>query len=390
VVKIKKSKLNAYIIALYIFQFGLLQPVASIVNSQWPIAAFTLILILMMFLNNGPRIKKYVVITFVTVSIYFLFNALIFKEGTITILSIFADFILKSFSGFIIGSLLIEGEELYDAFLRISVLNFFAIILFPFVSFLDSMNYMRFGYAMTPSVIMFFYAIVSKRNNNVLWILLGGISFAVTAIYGSRGPLVVFLLFGLLLIIFSRKITNIKRMYLLISTILVAKVIEKYDLAKKAIDYVYFELHIQSYALAKLRIMLTDGVMESSSGREQIYGYITSYIKQNPVFGHGIGFSQITLDFTAHNMFLQILLEAGILGSLIWLCIWIYPLKNYKKMSVIHDVKLFRVSTLLISVAVGRLLVSSDIWLRPELWLVISMLYNFKYHQKYLGKGMIE
>ena len=136
-IKIKKTKINAYIIALYVFQFGLLQPIASLVNSQWPIAAFTLILLVIMFLYNGIRIKKYVIIALTLISIHFLLNTIIFKKNVTIISSIYLDFLLKGFSAFIVGSLLVRGEELGEAFLKISVLNFFAIVLVQFVSFLD-------------------------------------------------------------------------------------------------------------------------------------------------------------------------------------------------------------------------------------------------------------
>lgn len=371
--------------ALYIFQFGLLQPVNSIVNSQWPIAVFTLVLIFIMLLNNGFRIKKYVVFSFVILSIYFLLNALIYQESMLFILPIYIEFILKSFSAFIVGSLDIDGDDLYDAFLRIAVLNFIAIAMFPFVSFLDSMNYMRFGYAMVPSVIMFFYAILGKEKMKLFWILIGIMASVLTIIYGSIGPLVVFLLLGLLLFIFTKRITKIKKSIVLIFAGLTIFIISKYNLFMKLIDYIYFKMKIQTYALAKLQMMLNVGFIEASSGRGSLYSVMWEYIKQQPLLGYGIGFSQKILGCTPHNIFLQILLESGVIGLLIWIIILGYCLNKYKKMYIEQE-GLFKVTTLVISIALGRLLVSSDMWIRPEYWLALSMLFNFQHKQKYFKK----
>ena len=152
---INRNTINAYIMAMFVFQFGFLQPVASMVNSQLPIAGFTLMLLLAVLVNNKFKLKKYVLMTFLISGLTFLACSVFMPNLTKTVLQIYGEFLFKSFSAFVIASIPVDGRELYDAFLRFSIINFLAIVLFPFVNFLDSMNYMRFGYAMAPSVIMF-------------------------------------------------------------------------------------------------------------------------------------------------------------------------------------------------------------------------------------------
>lgn len=339
-----------------------------------------------MLLNNRFRIKKNVIISFTILSVYFLANAFIYEENSLIILPIYIEFILKSFSAFIIGSLDIDGLQLYNAFLRCALLNFVVLAIFPFVDFLDSMNYMRFGYAMIPSVIMFFYATLSERKMKHFWIMIGVIGLILVTIYGSRGSLVVIFLSGLLLFLFNKRILAIKKFIIISLSSVAVFLIIKYNLAIKLIDYIYFNLGIQTYTLAKFRMMINVGFIEASSGRGSIYSVIWKYIKHNPFLGYGIGFSQKILGYTAHNILLQILLESGVIGLLIWIIIFGYCLYKYKKMYKQQDEGISMVATLVISIALGRLLVSSDMWIRPEYWLALSMLLNFRYKQNDLKK----
>src|SRR5690625_4357964 len=121
-----RSKINAYLTAMYLFQFGFLQPINSIVKSQMPIAIFTGLIIFMVLINNRFAIKKYVIKFFLAISTFFILDALI-RNNTETILSIYLEFILKGFSAFFIGSILLEGKELYNTYIKFALINFFAI-----------------------------------------------------------------------------------------------------------------------------------------------------------------------------------------------------------------------------------------------------------------------
>ncbi len=369
---------------LYIFQFGLLQPIASIINSQLPIAAFTLILAIVMILNNNFKIKKYVVITFAILSIYFLLNILLFNNNEA--IMVFIEFLLKGFSAFLIGSLDIDVEELYDLFMKIAIINFIVLLIYPILGYSDTMNYMRFGYAMVPSTIMFFYAAYNEKKNRLFWKAIALSSFILILIYGSRGPLGVLLLFGMLMFLFKKNISRIKKIIIIISSCIGMYLIKQYNLLIKLLDYFYFNLGIQTYSLAKYRMMINQGISESSSGRDKIYMSIWELIKQKTFIGHGVGILQSTSGYTAHNIFLQILVESGILGLVVWFCVWIYCLNKYNKIYKSNEDGLFRVITLIVSIAIGRLLISSDMWLRPEYWFAMSMLINFKCKSKCLQR----
>lgn len=367
--------------ALYIFQFGFLQPVASIVSSQWPVVGFSLLLLFLALLNNKFKIKRYTLIIFSFVSVYFFTSAIIFQANQNIIINVYLEYILKCFSAVFIASIPTKGKYLYEAFSKLTIINFFAIALFPFTNFLTSMNYMRFGYAMVPSVMMFIYAYFNEKKYKPIWLTLTGISTILTTIYGSRGPLLVLIIFIVLLLLFSKQIKRrIKTLMIILGSILTFAIYQ-YQLLIRLLDYIYFDLKVRSYALAKFRMQLSQGLAAASSGRDQIYERIFELIRENPWFGRGIGTPQLELGMTTHNIFLQILVESGIFGLLLWIVCWILLSKKYIRLSYLEDTGGFKVATLIIASSMGRLLISSDLWLRPEYWFAISLLINFDYRK---------
>ncbi|WP_462411182.1 O-antigen ligase family protein [Neobacillus sp. Marseille-QA0830] len=385
----ENEKINAYIMALFIFQFGLLQPIASIVNSQIPVAAFTVGLVIVMLIRNSFKIKLYVIAFFIIISLFYLLNGLILSQNLWLTVTLFIGFILKGFSGFLLGSVDTNSKELYNAFLKIGVLNFLAIGTYPFfMGFFDSMEYMRFGYAMVPSVIMFWFQVMGEKKFNPLWWAMAIYSTAVTIIYGSRGTILVLLLVILLSFLFSKKLQIGKKLFISATLGIVIYLVVKNDILIKIVDYLFFDLGIKSYTLEKLRMMIIDGIAASSSGRDTLYSSILLYIKQNPVIGYGIGYSDSVLGLFPHNIILQIMLESGLIALTCWFCLWVFCGYKYRIMSMEKDAGLFIITTLVIAVGLGRLLVSSDLWLRPEYWFMLSILVNYQREESII-KGIM-
>lgn len=381
-----KSKVNAYIMAMYVFQFGFLQPIASLVNSQIPVAVFTLILILVALFHNEFKFKRYVVIVSIFLNTFFLANAIVLSPHARNILAVYVEFLAKGLSAFVIASLPVDDEELYSSFLIIAVVNFFAIGLYPFVSFLSSMNYMRFGYAMLPSVIMFAYALFDSKFRSVFWLAAFLLSSLLMLIYGSRGTIVALLIYTVLIFVSSKTISAKKKLlFLVIVTTLTLTIIE-FDLLTKGLDYLYFDMGIKTYSLAKLRMMTASGLAVSSSGRDTLYKALVEIIKKSPAIGHGVGATQRYLGegYTAHNIFLQILVETGIVGLICWSLMWFFCLIEYFRIGKTRGTGFYRIVTMLGAISFGRLLVSSDMWLRPEYWFFTSMLIS-----SYVGRNRI-
>ena len=236
---------NALLLSLYIFQFGFLQPIASILNSQIPIAIFTLVLVFISLINNKFRISKFLIYTFLLISIFFISNYFIYpKNGDISI-HIYIEFILKSFSGIIIASFKCDYNFLYKCFEKVSLINFISVGLYPFVGFLDSMNYMRFGYAILPSVMMFLLSFI--KTNKFKYLVLFFISIFLMVFYGNRGTVLPLSIFIIIIFLLNKKYRIVKKAYILLGTSILVLVIDKLNLIGKIFEYIYLDLGIKTY-----------------------------------------------------------------------------------------------------------------------------------------------
>jgi hypothetical protein len=150
-----KSKINAMLMSLYLFQFGILQPFSSILNSQLPIVVFTAGIGIIFLINNDFRFKKYVFILAPLLFIYFISHAFFYNIGLLLILTLFTEFFVKGYSGFIFASVPVNSQDFYQSLKKVAVINLFIVGFSPFIQSYDSMNYMRYGYAMVPSLLVF-------------------------------------------------------------------------------------------------------------------------------------------------------------------------------------------------------------------------------------------
>jgi len=374
-----KTKVNAYIMALYIFQFGLIQPVASLLNSQAPVGFFSLLLLVIMFMVNGFRIKRYVVVLFIVLSSLFLLHALINQSSSIAILESYLDFILKGFSGIVFASLITNNDHLFKSFFNVSLINAAAMSLYPFTDFMSSVNYMRFGYAMVPSAIMLWYGVLYKQKHKIIWIILALYTTGLTVIYGSRGAIIVLILAFFFYILFNNAITRVLKITIITLFGTISYLFIHFNLLLRFVNYLIDDLGFSTYAMIKIRMMLNTGLAEASSGRNEIYQQMWEMIQTSPIFGNGLLHYTIVTGSTPHNILLQILVEFGIFGLLVWFVIWLASARKFVAMSKEGSTDLFAIANLVVALSLGRLMVSSDMWLRPEYWFALSMLIGYQY-----------
>lgn len=371
----KKYVYNAYIMALFIFQFGYMQIAASMLGGQWIVSVSTLLLIGFACYVNKLKFNKISMLLVGLLLLVFLLSALFVPDGLDA--ALFVECIAKSCSAIIIAGVPTHGRYMYDAFKKVSVINFVSIALFPFVSFYSSMNYMRFGYAMVPSALIFLVAAV-KEEKKFGWIILFVFSMSSVAIYGNRGATLVLGVFLALVFFSSRRINTTVRFLVVALVVACVGLVLYTDILIRLIDFLYYNIGLQTYSLAKFRMQIELGLAVASSGRDLIYESILAHISQNPLFGVGVGATESVLGGTAHNIFLQILLETGCVGLLIWIIIWSAMGIKYVRLSKSRKPEAFYVITVVMSCAITRLLVSSDMWLRPEYWFVLSFLVTYK------------
>lgn len=370
---ISRKEWSSLLIIYSLFQFGIMQPIAIIMGSQMIIAVSTLIIFVYLLIIFRFRINKYVYYFFITFTLIFLVNFFLFDSSEYTLM-IYLEFLVKSFSLFLIGSFSYSTTYLRKYFSVFSLLNFFSLFIILILGLIDNISYMRYGYAMLPTLLYSIYALRNK-GHKFLWLFILTSSFVAILIYGSRGPLLGVVLFTLIVLFADSKMKITKKIFLTSGILLMYIYLISLNGFVRILDYLFFNLGFQTYSITKLKLMFEKGIAESSSGRDFLYEQFIELILKNPLLGNGIGITQELWGFTPHNIFLQILVEFGLIGMVIFLMFFsviIYLLLVIRK----NDNELFLILTIIFSVSFSRLLVSSDLWLRQELWLFISMVIN--------------
>lgn len=349
-----------------------MQPFALLLGSQNIIAVSTSLIVFLLFVIFQFHIKIYVVIAVILTSLLFLSNYFLFDNREI-ILPLFIEFLLKCFSLFIIASFPFVSNEIKKYFAIFSLLNFIVLAAILVFGWIDNIEYMRFGYAMLPTTLVSIYAF--RQHYKILNGLVGLSSFILIIIYGSRGPILGVLIF-LLIILISDKKLKIPQKILSLSVLIIGYFyMFVYNGFIRILDFTYYDLNLQTYSIHKLRVMINEGFAESSSGRDFLYEQFIEQIMREPILGSGIGITHTLWDITSHNLFLQIFLEFGVMGMLFFLLLaltMIFLLLMIRK----TDNELFLLLTIVFAVSFGRLLVSSDMWVRQELWLFTSLTIN--------------
>ena len=222
---------------------------------------------------------------------------------------------------------------------------------------------MRFGYALLPSVLWFLMMSLMNASKINFVLFLAG-TFTLLA-WGSRGTLLVIVIF---ILIYLYKYHKSLFAAAAITIIPILTVLRDYLLM--FLDSIAGFTHAQK--VDKLIALLeNDDVLDASSGRDTLYEHCIDLIEQNPL-GNGVGFwtkDPAMHGLFPHNVFLHIGTEFGIIGLAVISFIVLYALKK------IFDFKspLFLLLAFFFSISLGRLLVSSMYWARPEFWLFIGL-----------------
>lgn len=117
-------------------------------------------------------------------------------------------------------------------------------------------------------------------------------------------------------------------------------------------------------SLVKLSQMTEAG--DASNGREDHYKEAYEMIADNPVLGYGVGyFENVTRASYVHQLFLELMLECGLFGTLLFL---VPILKFIRRAWEEHDDIDYSYKILLLSCCFLPLMFSASFWLYPPFW----------------------
>ncbi len=379
------QKSNALIVLLYIFQQGLLLPLSFFISFDIALIACTVLIAGYALVSMRFAISMKTIILFL-VPLTLLLLKLPFEDisdGTNFSLRFLASFLTIGVSGILIGTIPFSRSVFLNLGLKISWINFLLICWIPLSSKYGvgdgQINYMRFGYAILPSILFSFWHIINgKRKKFSILLFLG--TLAECLIFGARGATLtaVFLMFLYFLLLSKQK--NLQKALIIIGIGLASLTLNQIMLS---LPETLTSLGINSYAINKYTSFVeSESLAETSSGRTTIYITAWERFKTSPIMGSPLDSCFTDTEFEYyHNIFLDLLVNFGLFVFLFF----IYYLVNrilfvWKK----KDKEQSFIFLVLLLLPLGRLLLSSSLWLRPEFWLFMGYSANLGSRTTYL------
>lgn len=378
--KYQLTEKNAVIAALFIFQYSILIPLMNYVSSSVLVGISGIALFLAAFaINRKIEIDLRTGIVLVVLTIAFLLKTLFTK----TEVSILVEFLMIAVPPVLIFSYSFCPKTFLTCSYKLAFINFAVLCLTPFIG--PKVAYMRFGYGMLLTVIFIYlqlfhkdasgnrayFVLNFKRRKLLLWPVFIASALEMV-IFGSRGALLAFVVFVLIhRFLISRKNAAWK---LLLFGLLILLVLNLEYIVGLLIS-IAEDLGVQSYALRKYEYQLKFGLEEASSGRAGLYESALLSIKEYPFFGAPlVKYEDGTM--YAHNLFLQVGRDFGVFALVLCAIFVAYCIYLMFAKKVKQDTKLIISAVFCISVM--RLMVSSNVWERPEFWVLLCIVFRYK------------
>lgn len=375
---------NSLICIIFLFQYGLVLPFSFFINYQILIITLTLSLFLFCVLKKSIRINIRTIWLF-AIPLLLLILKMPFEYHTISsdgniALEYLIKFLTIGVSGILIGTIKFD----YHVFIKygyiIAWVNFILICWIPFLNINDShsdpSSYMRFGYAILPSVALSFtYLFCEKKTFSALLLLI--LSCIEMFIYGARGAFLTFLVFVILFLLTSPEIKSAKRISFIIFITISGFIFISY---LPSIISILNSYGIKTYSLIKYSNYLNgDNLATVSSGRDALYISAIKRIINSPILGSPfntcyVDFHNFGLSYY-HNILLDLAVNFGIPLTIIFIAIFLY---RGNQILTTKDKITITVFLVLLCLPMGRLFISSNFWSRPDFWLLISFMAHYK------------
>lgn len=352
-------KYNSFLVIFLFFLYGVANLFSAIIPAGYIIIVLAILVIIPHLLVNVMNTDSNAVFVLAVLWILLLIQSIIYPRNMVGIEPVMISTLSLGASSIYIGSLPFDASMALKYGRRLAWVNFFINMLYVLFTYdnIDLLS-MRFGYGMLPSTMIFLYLFLQTKSK--LYLVMTSISLLSILVWGSR---------GCLLIVFIYLICKYGRKYWLLLSVAGSGILCFYDQFAQALIRLVSILPVESYKLRKLVMMLTKGIVESSSGRDTLYLYYWKIFQEN-IFGVGIGYSDRIGLIYPHNLFIQVAIEFGIIGLLVLLILIVYI---WRKISCLKS-DYYEILIIIASIALGRLLVSSNYWVRPEFWALISLI----------------
>ena len=115
----------------------------------------------------------------------------------------------------------------------------------------------------------------------------------------------------------------------------------------------------------------------ATSGRDELYADALRFFSESPVYGFGLWAYLIKIEMFPHNIFLEIMLQGGLLFLTLFFFILMMAYGKYRKMLEVDKSQIFLMPFAIY--AFTLLLFSSSYIFEPLFWFVLTYIYNFSF-----------
>lgn len=222
------------------------------------------------------------------------------------------------------------------------------------------------------SMVFLFYNDVyyfSKIEKILAFIVLVLGSYIIFFDCGTRGAM-----FAVIVALAAMSIAKVRLFYKILISVLGAIILAIFLLNLKEIVYYFYSILKENeitIAGVTKAINLFNTTADFSNGREELYKMAWEMFINSPIYGHGIGYYyKMTQLSYPHNIILQLLIEFGLIGTIVFLYLIIRDVvviffinRNRNQEMVLHVV--------LFLITIPLLFFSSSYWLLPSFWIYL-------------------
>jgi hypothetical protein len=210
------------------------------------------------------------------------------------------------------------------------------------VLFLNGLVYLE-GYSMPFSYALLFPTFILINKKQLIWTIFAVLVMIEMLAIGSRGAILISITY-FLFVQFWGKMSVFRLLFYAI--ILILGIMLFFEPLVNFLSGVFDSVGISSRTL---RLLEADELITHDSGRDKLSKAVWNLIDKSPIIGNGVWADRQYLDVYSHNVFLELLLDFGYLGTLVILIIFgIVQIGIFRKLTVAHKSMYIMMISLLI------------------------------------------
>lgn len=121
----------------------------------------------------------------------------------------------------------------------------------------------------------------------------------------------------------------------------------------------------------------------ATSGRDELYADAIRYFTESPVYGLGLWAYLLKIEMFPHNIFLEIMLQGGLLLLTLFVFILMMAYGKYSKMLQVDNSQIFLIPFAIYTFTL--LLFSGSYIFEPLFWFVLTYIYSFSFPEEQLA-----